>query len=200
MKRRCFCSKLKAFKYYGGRGITVCERWMSFKNFLFDMGLKPSQNHSLDRINNDGNYEPSNCRWATWIEQASNRRNSVKHSAFGKNMTASEWSAELGIPVKRIFRESRLGFSIEWISKNKPLPKRNLNAYLMDCKNWNWKLKNTELSKLHGVCLGTMVTLRKKFRPKKKIVFSKTFRKKVLAMCASSGIVALARVSGVITV
>lgn len=59
--------------YYGGRGITICERWKEFKNFLADMGTKPTPDHTLDRINNNGNYEPTNCRWATKSEQRQNQ-------------------------------------------------------------------------------------------------------------------------------
>lgn len=80
MRNRCYNKKGEKYKDYGGRGIKVCKRWLnSFENFYADMGLKPTPEHSLDRINNNGNYEPGNCRWATQSQQVGNTRRCAKY-------------------------------------------------------------------------------------------------------------------------
>lgn len=77
MINRCTNERVPEFARYGARGISVCERWASsYENFLADMGRKPSPSHSIDRIDNDDNYEPGNCRWATAKQQRANRRDS----------------------------------------------------------------------------------------------------------------------------
>jgi len=98
LKNRCLNKNNKAYKKYGGRGIKVCDRWLeSFENFYADMGLKPSSKHSIDRINNDGDYSPENCRWATNKEQSRNRRTNTYMEHNGEVKTLVEWSECLGI-------------------------------------------------------------------------------------------------------
>ncbi len=79
MWQRCTNLKNTDFEHYGGRGITVCDQWRDFAAFLADMGPKPSPTHSLDRIKNDGNYEPGNCRWATAKQQRANQSPQFPH-------------------------------------------------------------------------------------------------------------------------
>ena len=104
MKQRCFNPKNAAFEYYGGRGITVCDRWMdSIESFVSDMG-NPPEGMTLDRIDTNKGYSPENCRWATRAQQMSNRRCNRFLEFNGKRQTAREWATELGIHHNTIYQ------------------------------------------------------------------------------------------------
>lgn len=99
---------------YRGRGITVCDRWQdSFEAFLMDMGPRPSRNHSLDRIDNDGNYCPENCRWATRKEQSRNTRTNKMLVYRGETRCLAEWVEITGVPRVTIRTRLRLGWTVE---------------------------------------------------------------------------------------
>lgn len=98
MKRRCYDTDSISYPNYGGRGITVCPRWRgNFMQFLEDMGRRPGPGYSIERIDNDREYCPENCRWATTAEQARNKRNNVHLTYKGKRMIATDVAAEIGI-------------------------------------------------------------------------------------------------------
>lgn len=96
MRSRCEDTNNKRYHRYGGRGIQVCDRWQSFEMFYADMGDAP-EGASLDRINNDGNYEPGNCRWATPKQQQNNTSNNRTYTHDGKTQTLAQWARDLGI-------------------------------------------------------------------------------------------------------
>ncbi len=99
MRYRCYATTCRHFDDYGGRGITVCDRWRNdFAAFLADMGRRPSPGHSLDRIDNDGPYCPENCRWATREEQNNNRRSTTFVTYGGRTLSVRDWSRLTLIP------------------------------------------------------------------------------------------------------
>lgn len=127
MKSRCLNPNNPHYKNYGGRGIKICERWLGvngFNNFISDMGYKPSLSHSLDRFpNNDGHYEPSNCRWSTEEQQNRNRRSNRIIEFDGKKMLLVEWGIELGVRAEMIAYHMKKGKSMEYIvEKYKKMP------------------------------------------------------------------------------
>lgn len=111
--KRCCNPKTSNFADYGGRGITVCDRWRnSFEAFLEDMGPRPSPKHSIDRIDNDGNYEPGNCRWATWTVQARNRRGGRLVEIDGEVLPLKEAAERHGVPYHRVHRRIQNGWAL----------------------------------------------------------------------------------------
>ncbi len=110
---RCRNPHAKAFRLYGAAGISICDRWLDFANFLADMGARPSSRHSIDRIDNTGNYEPGNCRWATAKEQSNNQKRNVRLTFNGSTRTIHQWSEITGFKAGTIWTRSKAGWSIE---------------------------------------------------------------------------------------
>jgi hypothetical protein len=118
MKYRCTSPKAPEYKNYGGRGIKVSPRWMdSFQAFLDDMGSTYEEHLTLDRIDNNGDYGPDNCKWASYKEQHRNRRDNHNLEAFGKVQSIAAWSEEYGIPVNtlknRMYRSNKKKLTLE---------------------------------------------------------------------------------------
>lgn len=112
MVERCTNEKHVRWDRYGGRGIKVCGRWRDFRNFLADMGEKPD-GMTIEREDNDGNYEPGNCKWATRAEQAQNKSSSRILECRGRKQTVAQWSRELGISQPTIATRLQRGWSEE---------------------------------------------------------------------------------------
>jgi len=102
MISRCNNKSIECFPRYGGKGISVCPRWRKFDNFYSDMGPRPTDRHTLDRIDGTGNYEPGNCRWATVHEQNVNRKSTVMIEYHGKSLCLKDWAKELNIGHKAL--------------------------------------------------------------------------------------------------
>jgi hypothetical protein len=124
MRRRCNNPGHPAYSWYGARGIKVCYEWdKDFTAFVRDMGEKP-YGCSLDRINNEGHYEPGNCRWATRIQQATNRRSSRFLDFNGERKTISQWARDLGMLSSTLQERLRAGWDIS-IALTKPVQRKH---------------------------------------------------------------------------
>lgn len=145
-KSRCFNKKNISYKNYGARGITMCKRWKeSFKNFLHDMGKPQSFNHTLDRIDVNGDYEPANCRWATRDVQSNNKRNNVYLEYNGMKKSITEWEKYLGLKEGVIkARVQRLGWTAEKAITT-PVKETKKRIYKGEIKTI------AELSRMYGV-------------------------------------------------
>ena len=128
MKQRCYNPRNPFFKYYGERGITICDRWKnSLKAFFEDMG-NPPKGYTIDREDNDGNYSPENCRWVTRKTQQNNRGVNIFVEFNGVKKTIKQWSEHLGIPHQTISQRIILGWKPEKIlSKEKFIDKSGLS-------------------------------------------------------------------------
>lgn len=123
--QRCTNPNHPRYTDYGGRGITVCERWRnSFIDFLADMGKKPTPDHSIERKNNDDGYHPDNCRWATTSEQNQNTRVVSKYTHDGKTLSVRHWAELVGMSRSALSSRLRLGWSIELALKT-PVSRSN---------------------------------------------------------------------------
>lgn len=112
MLKRCTNPRSRYYADYGGRGITVCERWLKdFAAFLADMGRRPSAAHSLDRKDNDVGYSPENCRWATRKEQNRNRRNNLILTVNGESLPAAAWEERMGLPKGNVSHRITAGWT-----------------------------------------------------------------------------------------
>lgn len=112
MMTRCTNPNYCKWNRYGGRGISICQRWLRYQNFLDDMGRKPGKQYSLDRINNDGDYEPGNCRWATPLEQSNNRSSCIFVEWDGRCLTIKQWAKALGLKPLTLSYRLKQGWPI----------------------------------------------------------------------------------------
>ena len=111
MKARCLNPNHKAYSDYGGRGISVCDRWLNLENFLADMGSRPTAKHSLDRIDNNGDYSAENCKWSTKAEQSNNQRTNRLITIGCVTLNIAQWTKEMGFGQNVIKDRLKLGWS-----------------------------------------------------------------------------------------
>lgn len=134
MRARCQNQNDDNFPSYGGRGIKVCQRWQVFSNFLADMGERPART-TIDRKNPNGDYEPNNCRWASPIQQARNRRNTLNVTYQGQTKNLKDWCEEIGIGYHLVFNRLKNGHSPETAFKKDFMHKLWTDEHLTILRN-----------------------------------------------------------------
>lgn len=141
---RCYNPISPYYHHYGGRGIKVCDSWRDFNNFYADMGDVPEKGLSLDRIDTNGIYEPSNCRWANVVQQNRNRRNNTRLSCFGVTKCLEEWAIELGIDSRTLSWRKCQGWPDEKILTTPLRKNRRTKLYVgRYTANKTYPLQNT---------------------------------------------------------
>lgn len=159
MLNRCRNPNVRGYENYGGRGIKVCYRWHDFSAFYADMGERPPGGYSIERINNDGDYEPGNCRWATRREQGSNKRNSRYIEAGGESLPLAEWARRLGCSSAAILARIAAGMR-EADAVTLPIPARPNSRLSDDDARFIQKsygtTPTTELARQFGVSATTI--------------------------------------------
>ncbi len=166
MKKRCLLKTHHNYRDYGGRGIGVCDRWLGsdgFANFLKDLGRRPGPEYSLGRVNNDGNYEPGNCRWETRIEQCRNRRSCVRYEYDGQLLTIPEISEACGIPIHNLQnRIIKSGWSLQRAT-TEPVDERDSRKQWYKCRQCDleWKLPMKYIQNVCILCKSTDIVKRR---------------------------------------
>lgn len=168
---RCVSPNNISYKHYGGRGITVCDRWRDFEAFVDDMG-EPPEGSQIDRIDNDGNYEPGNCRWTTRVENARNKRSNRVITIGGVEKCLAEWSRESGVSVPTIIYRLRNGVCPHDAVFTKPrrqLGPLTINGITKSASGW---------SKVSGVSAATICKrVKLGWHPKDAVFLTPTQRK-----------------------
>jgi hypothetical protein len=151
MRARCFKKYNPAYPKYGGRGITVCDRWKdSFENFLADMGYQEDDNLSIERIDNNGDYSPENCRWATAKEQANNRRSSVLIKIGDDTKPFIEWCETLSICPTTVYARMRKGMTREQALVYKGVKGKRIAKVVAEMGRSNGLADSTREEVFHG--------------------------------------------------
>lgn len=159
MKARCLAKNKRHYPSYYGKDISVCDRWVnSYETFISDMGLRPSDEHSIDRIDNSGPYCPENCRWATRSEQTKNRDCVIRYDWDGKKFTALELANAIGMPYDILYQRLRAGWPKErWTEPSREWNNSIKKKIFSDLYLFKGKMKNlTLISKETGIPLQTL--------------------------------------------